>query len=170
MPSIPMSSMFFLLLRSFRLDSTSRNWSPCMSTNGLPALMLCKLFHASIAPIPARKETFVLDFVNDPEEIKASFEPYFKTAQLSGVSDPNVVHDLQSKLDSAGIYLISEIDTFVKAYFSKTGTQKDLQAAIAPSVDRFRGRLNVAKEKRDSKAIDALETVPEGFGQLRPVV
>ena len=112
------------------------------------------------------KITYVLDFVNDPEEIRLSFEPYFKTAQLSGVSDPNVIHDLQAKLDATGIYLTPEIDTFVKAYFSKTGTQKDMQAAIAPSVDRFRGRLNDALQEGNTKAIDALEIFRKDLGSF----
>lgn len=115
---------------------------------------------------PGKEETFVIDFVNEQEEIRESFEPYYKTAQLSGVSDPNVVHDLQVKLDAAGIYLISEVDTFVKSYFSKTATQKDLQAAIAPAVDRFRGRLTDARATGDSKAVDAMEIFRKDVGSF----
>ncbi|WP_456506925.1 hypothetical protein [Arthrobacter sp. TE12232] len=56
-----------------------------------------------------RDQTFVLDFVNDPDEILASFQPYFREAALEGLSDPNVVHDPQAKLDTAQIYLESEV-------------------------------------------------------------
>ena len=43
MPLIPMNSIFSLLPRSFRLDSISRNWLPCMSIKGLLASTLCKV-------------------------------------------------------------------------------------------------------------------------------
>ncbi|MGO9613135.1 MAG: type I restriction endonuclease subunit R [Dissulfurispiraceae bacterium] len=113
---------------------------------------------------PGKDYTFVLDFVNDAEEIRESFEPYYRTAQLSGVSDPNVIHDLQAKLDATGIYLTPEIDTFIKAYFSYSKTQKDMQAAVSPAVDRFRGRFNDAKLAKDTKAIDALELFRKDLG------
>src|SRR6185312_9374778 len=76
---------------------------------------------------PSKEETFILDFVNDPEEVRLAFEPFFKTAQLAGVSDPNIVHSIQSKLDATGIYLPGEVDAFAKAFYDPKGTQKALQ-------------------------------------------
>jgi len=35
-----------------------------------------------------KRKTFVIDFVNKPEDIKASFEPYFKNATLETETDP----------------------------------------------------------------------------------
>jgi type I restriction enzyme R subunit len=104
-----------------------------------------------------KTDTFVLDFVNDPEEIIKSFEPYYKTAQLAGISDPNIVHDIQSKLDNAQIYTTSEVDAFANAYYNPKAGQKELQAHIAPAVDRYRDRRKQANEKNDKKESDALD-------------
>src|SRR5690606_26301967 len=61
---------------------------------------------------PGKEDTFVLDFVNDPHEILESFQPYYRTAQLESVTDPNIVHELQIKLDKAGVYYRTEVDAF----------------------------------------------------------
>jgi len=114
---------------------------------------LCRLNRT----FPGKESPFILDFMNDPEEIRKAFEPYYRTAELSGVSDPNIVHDLAGKLDGQGIYTASEIDLFAKAFFTPKGTQKALQAAIAPAVDRYRGKMEEAREKEDTQAIDELK-------------
>lgn len=113
---------------------------------------------------PGKEKTFILDFVNDPEEIRASFEPFYRDAHLAGVSNPDVIHDLQTKLDMQGIYLPSEVDAFANAWFSTNSTQKALQALIAPAVDRYRGRYKAALEARDLEAIDALEIFRKDMG------
>jgi type I restriction enzyme R subunit len=40
-------------------------------------------------PGKAETGTFVLDFFNEPQEILAAFQPYFQTAELADVSNPN---------------------------------------------------------------------------------
>jgi len=112
---------------------------------------------------PGKTDTFVLDFVNDPGEILAAFRTYFHTAQLSGVSDPNLIHDLQAKLDATGIYLPEEVNGFAEAYYRK-GTQKDLQARIGPAVERFRVRYTEAEQQKDKKAIEALDLFRKDLG------
>ncbi|WP_147267125.1 hypothetical protein [Acidiferrobacter thiooxydans] len=42
---------------------------------------------------PGKDEPFVLDFVNAPNEILESFQPYYRAAQLEDVTDPNIVHE-----------------------------------------------------------------------------
>lgn len=105
-----------------------------------------------------KTDTFVLDFVNDEEEILESFKPYFRKAELAGVSDPNIIHDLQTKLDDELIYLSPEVDAFVNTYLDPKGTQAQLQARIAPAVDRFSKRLKAAKAAtlKDGAEIDRL--------------
>ncbi|HRW09274.1 MAG TPA: type I restriction endonuclease [Caldilineaceae bacterium] len=104
-----------------------------------------------------KTDTYVLDFVNHPDEILAAFAPYYRTAELATVSDPNVIHDLHSKLDAAHIYTRSEVEAFARAYFDPKGKQEQLQAYVAPAVDRFRDRYVQAKEDGDRAELDALE-------------
>ena len=113
-----------------------------------------------------KTQTFVLDFVNKPDEILAAFAPYYRTAQLADVSDPNIIHELQNKLDAARIYTEAEVDAFCQAYFDPKGTQKQLQARIAPAVDRFRVRQREAQEHEDREELDALAIFRKDLGSF----
>lgn len=84
-----------------------------------------------------KEETFVLDFVNEPEEILASFKPYYRTAELDGVTDPNLVHELQTKLTKTGVYLWSEVEQFAQAFFDPKRKQSGLHAQLKPAADRW---------------------------------
>ena len=72
---------------------------------------------------PQKHDTFVLDFYNDSETIKKSFEPYYRTTILSDETDPNKLHDLKSDLDAYQIYSPEQIDDLVGRYL--TGADRD---------------------------------------------
>ncbi len=113
-----------------------------------------------------KDETFVLDFVNSSDDILKAFRTYFKKAELAGVSNPDLVHNLQTKLDDYRIYLPSEVDAFAAAFFDPKGTQKALQAHIAPAVDRYRERQKTAKEKGQKKELDSLDVFRKDLGNF----
>ncbi|MGG5173044.1 type I restriction endonuclease subunit R [Pseudarthrobacter sp. J1738] len=112
-----------------------------------------------------KDQTFVLDFVNDPAEILASFQPYYREATLEGVSDPNVVHDLQGKLDAAQIYLESEVDGLVDAYVREEGNNA-LSKWVSPAKSRFNTRHNEAVAGGDKAAQDELELFRKDLGSF----
>ncbi|AQY20287.1 hypothetical protein T261_01709 [Streptomyces lydicus] len=56
-----------------------------------------------------KRKTFVIDFANKPEDIKAAFEPYFKNVTLETETDPYVVVHLANKLAQAGIYTEDDV-------------------------------------------------------------
>ena len=93
-----------------------------------------------------KDKTFVLDFVNEPEEILAEFKVYFQTAELAGVSDPNIVYDLMKKLDNVGIYQWFEVEAFVDAYNNKQVNQAKLANLCKPAVERFTVRYKEATQ------------------------
>ena len=99
---------------------------------------------------PGKDETFVLDFVNKPEEILAAFQPYYRAAQLEDVSDPNIVHELQVKLDQVGVYLPSEVEQFAAAFFDPKRKQAALHAYLKPAADRFHELEDNTPEEADT--------------------
>ena len=103
--------------------------------------------------------TYVLDFVNDPAEILAAFQPYYETAALSDVTNPDLVFDLRAKLDAAGHYDDYEVARVVAVELDPKATQKQLSAAVEPVADRLLKQFAAAKKtraaakaKQDSKA------------------
>jgi type I restriction enzyme R subunit len=112
-----------------------------------------------------KDQTFVLDFVNEPAEILASFQPYFREATLEDVSNPNVVHDLQTKLDAAQIYLESEVDGLVKSYVLEEGNNA-LSSWVAPAKSRFNTRYNEAVADADKVGQDELDLFRKDLGSF----
>lgn len=64
---------------------------------------------------PGKEDTYVIDFVNDPETILDAFKSYDDGAEMAEVQDLNVVYEIKSELDNAGIYNQSDLDHFKTA-------------------------------------------------------
>lgn len=73
---------------------------------------------------PQKYDAFVLDFQNDAESIRKSFEPYYRTTILSDETDPNKLHDLRAALDAAEVYDTAQIDQFVALYLNGADREK----------------------------------------------
>jgi type I restriction enzyme R subunit len=86
--------------------------------------------------------TQVVDFVNQPETIREAFEPYYTDAFLETETDPNLVHDLAAKLDTAGIYTQADIDKAAHAVL--TGNHGELSGAIEQGKKAFAERYQAA--------------------------
>jgi type I site-specific restriction-modification system R (restriction) subunit len=94
---------------------------------------------------PGKDTTYILDFVNAPEDVLAAFKTYHDTAELAGVTDPNLVYDLRAKLDALGYYDEHEVERVVRAELDPRGTQGALSAAIEPVADRLLKRFAAAR-------------------------
>jgi type I restriction enzyme R subunit len=68
---------------------------------------------------PKKHDTFVLDFSNDPDIIKLSFEQYYRTTLLSAETDPNKLHDLKADLDGFQVYDGQTVDELVRRFLAK---------------------------------------------------
>jgi len=77
-----------------------------------------------------KRDTFVLDFFNDAETIRAAFEPYYRTTLLSEETDPNKLHDLKAELDGYQVYAWAQVEDFVARYLSGAG-----RAQLDPLLD-----------------------------------
>jgi type I restriction enzyme R subunit len=97
-----------------------------------------------------KQDTFVLDFVNTAEEIKAAFEPYYEETVLEQETDPNVIYDIKNTLDDYRVYQQLEIDKFSQIFFTRkeqaAGDLGALQGTLKPAVERY---LALEEDKRD---------------------
>ncbi|QIQ22175.1 type I restriction endonuclease subunit R [Zophobihabitans entericus] len=99
-----------------------------------------------IYPGKAQSGTFVLDFYNPPEEILVAFQPYYQTAELLDVTDPNLVFDLFEKLRSGGIFMWTEVEQFCTAFFTKKQSNAAISNICRPAVERWKLRYTSAVE------------------------
>lgn len=115
-------------------------------------------------PAGGKDTTYVLDFVNDPAEILASFKPYYREATIEGETDPDIVHDLQAKLDSAGIYTDADVEAFVASYLA--GKHGAISAPLKAAADRFNGRYVAAVADGDATTVEELDLFRKDVGSF----
>ena len=92
---------------------------------------------------PQKEETFVLDFVNDREEIREAFKQFYEGAEMGEQADPAQLYQLKNELDASGIYLHEEVERFSEIYFKpkqrvSASDHQAMNAALDPAVVRFK--------------------------------
>lgn len=86
---------------------------------------------------PKKRDTFVLDFANDADSIKNSFQRFYKTTILSKETDPNKLNDLIQEIESANIYSEEDIFMLNEKYWAGA-SREEIDPIINNSVERFK--------------------------------
>lgn len=111
-----------------------------------------------------KEDTFVLDFVNDTQDILDSFQPYYELTTVESTTDPNHLYDLETEIKKAQVIWDTEVDSFCNVYFKSAKAfsateQKKLYAYMSPAVDRFK-QLPLENSSTDPLA---MQSTQEGF-------
>jgi len=129
---------------------------------------------------PGKEDTFVIDFVNEEQEILDAFQPYYEETTLSGTTDPNKLYDLKAKIDTYQIIWSSEVDTFAHLFFKpqKRGgyasfgySKRDhglLNAAIDPAIERFCALDNDEQEEEFKHTLTTFVRLYAFLAQIMP--
>lgn len=114
------------------------------------------------------EDLFILDFYNTTEDIKKSFDPFYTATSLSKATDINVLHELKSNLDDAGVYEWSEVEDFVEKYFKGVNAQ-ELSPIIDISAERFNTTLALEDKAKADYKIKAKHFV-KIYGQMASIM
>ena len=92
-----------------------------------------------------KEDTFVLDFVNDEEEIRRAFQPYYEQTTVSDTADPQNLYKLQHQLEAPQIFFLAEVEAFCKVFYKPKKTQTTADHAemyrhLDPAMDRFKAK------------------------------
>ena len=101
---------------------------------------------------PKKKDTFILDFANDPEDIQRAFQTYYKGTSLSHETDPNKLNDLIEIVEDANIYTDEDVLEFNKLYWT-SAPREDLDVIINRCVARFKDELSEEQQIKCKSAI-----------------
>lgn len=101
---------------------------------------------------PKKKDTFILDFANDPEDIQHAFQTYYKGTSLSHETDPNKLNDLIEIVEDANIYTDEDVLEFNRLYWT-SAPREDLDAIINRCVARFKKELSEEQQIKCKSAI-----------------
>ena len=103
---------------------------------------------------PQKADTFVLDFADNAEAVKAAFQAYYRATVQDGETDPNKLHDLKGELDSQQVYSGPQVDELVALYLG--GADRDkldpiLDVCVAEYTDKL-GEEDQVRFKGKAKA------------------
>ena len=105
---------------------------------------------------PRKEDTFVLDFVNQREEIQEAFKAYYEGAEMGEEVDPARMYAIKGELDASGVYLDEETERFSAVYFKPKRRQSPLDhqtmnAALDPAVSRFVVRRDENEDEEEAE-------------------
>ena len=101
---------------------------------------------------PGKEDTFVLDFVNEPEEIQEAFQPYYEKTIVGERVDYKKLYEIQSKLASYQVYYPQEVEEFARFFFAgrKNASANDhanMNRILDVAIDRFVQKNDEEKEE-----------------------
>ncbi len=86
---------------------------------------------------PNKNDTLILDFVNDTEVIKKSFEPYYGETYLSEETDYHKLYSLMDAIYEFELFDEDDVEEFVKAYKSGAN-QAELHNMFNAPIDKYK--------------------------------
>ena len=110
----------------------------------------------------SKSDTFVLDFVNETDEIKEAFQPYYTTTLLSEATNPNIMHDLERDVMQFKFFSEFEVNGFIDEYFSGATPDK-LNNIIDAIVLRIKNENLTSEELESFKSTGADYVRKYGF-------
>lgn len=119
-----------------------------------------------------KEDTFVLDFVNDAEEIQKAFQPYYEQTLAEEQVEVGQLYELQARLDEYQIYYKAEVEEFCKVFYKpkKKQVKSDhakMNACIDPAAQRYQDReKDIRNEFR--KALVAFRNLYSFLSQIIP--
>jgi len=103
---------------------------------------------------PGKDEIFIIDFVNDPDNVRRAFAMYDDGAQIDAMQDLDVVYEIKETLDAQGLYEAEDLAAFKEARFKTirdiTQAQEPQHKALYAATERptrlFNQRLKMLRE------------------------
>ena len=90
---------------------------------------------------PGKDETFVLDFVNDADDIKKAFDPYYTTS-VSVATNPQVLSETWERVEDYLVVDADDVDAFAQVWFAKAkpaDAHEQISAGLNGADTRFDG-------------------------------
>lgn len=105
-----------------------------------------------------KEDTFVLDFVNEPSEIYASFKPYYVKTEKGPDSDPHQLYRLQHKIEEYKVYTKEEVTALCDVWYKNVneptaGDHKKMNSILDIAVERFKTLPDEQKEEFKSNIV-----------------
>lgn len=93
-----------------------------------------------------KTDTFVLDFVNNPQEIQEAFQPYFEGAVLTEETDPNRLYQIEQKIKTFNLFQEDKVSQYVKTFYDDAIPLEALQSILDSVVAQWQKLEDVEQD------------------------
>lgn len=90
---------------------------------------------------PGKEDTFILDFVNDPEDIKEAFLPFYEVTVLDNDIEPNEIYTVYNKILDRQVINKEDVIKFTDLFYKDNLTARD-KSIMESYVDNTVERIN----------------------------
>ena len=99
-----------------------------------------------------KSRTFVLDFVNEEDDIYKAFKPYYETTPVGENADPHRLSELQHRLLEWAIFTLADVTAFAEVWYRakrdhSATDHRVMNAVLDTVVQRFQDRQEEEREK-----------------------
>ena len=103
---------------------------------------------------PNKDRTYIVDFVNDPDNVLRAFKKYDSGAKIENVQDPNVIYEMRTDIENSRLFDQADLEKFKSVryaeIYSLTDAGKSTHAELYSLFDRpaksFNERLRIAHD------------------------
>jgi len=81
-----------------------------------------------------KTDTFVLDFVNDPQVVQDSFQPYYEGTILEEETDPNQLYTIQDQIQDFNLFNQDDVERYVETFYDDDIPLEKLQGILDSTV------------------------------------
>lgn len=90
---------------------------------------------------PGKEDTFILDFVNDPEDIKEAFLPFYEVTVLDNDIEPNEIYTVYNKILDKQVINKEDVIKFTDLFYKDNLSARD-KSIMESYVDNTVERIN----------------------------
>ncbi|CAH8282876.1 type I restriction enzyme R subunit [Mariniflexile fucanivorans] len=100
-----------------------------------------------------KDSTMILDFVNDPELVRADFQHFYGKNYMDeeNETDPNSLYDVLNTIEGFNVYYDTEVEAFANVFF----ISKENMESIQPILNTISARFDHELEEEDKAAFKA---------------
>jgi len=114
-----------------------------------------------------KTQTFTLDFVNEPDEVRESFQRFYQSTILDGETDPNRLYDTQREIYDFHLYTHEDVNRFCEIFYDPNRDEGNLHPILDQIVDRFK---SIEDEETREEFRSQIQSYIRLYGYLSQIV
>ena len=115
-----------------------------------------------------KDSTMMLDFVNDPDEVKEDFQQFYgrNFIEEENQTDPNSMYDVLNTVENYNVYYDNEVETYASIFFKAGNDFEKLQPILNGIVKRFEEELDEDQQVEFKSAASSFTKLYKFLSQI----